>query len=160
MRSREDIGGFENEKVDHAYATYASLYLDFADDNYNHFFIRQMDTQPLTDAQVAYGDDEGAYNAYMAAAYSIASQELNSYYNGDKEALYKDYPYLREYMDGKLEAEKQAAAPREFYETSDGWFTYYVNPVTKEKKLHLAEGDVLIDHKVDDFYRGSSDDAR
>lgn len=41
-----------------------------------------------------------------------------------------------------------------WYEESDGWFTYYVNKETGEKKLHLEEGDKLVKAPdKDDFYR-------
>ena len=41
-----------------------------------------------------------------------------------------------------------------WYKTSDGWFTYYVNVFTKEKKLQLDEGDIEISAPdVDDFCR-------
>lgn len=42
-----------------------------------------------------------------------------------------------------------------FYETSDGFFTYYVNSVTGEKKFELEEGDILVERDVDDFFRSS-----
>lgn len=41
----------------------------------------------------------------------------------------------------------------QYYEESDGWFTYYVNVETKEKKFKLDEGDVLIQKRRDDFMR-------
>lgn len=41
----------------------------------------------------------------------------------------------------------------EYYETSDGFFTYYVNSVTGEKKFELEEGDVLVERNVDDLTR-------
>lgn len=41
----------------------------------------------------------------------------------------------------------------QWYEWDDGWFTYYVNTETREKKLHLEEGDELVPYydKLDDF---------
>ena len=40
----------------------------------------------------------------------------------------------------------------EYYKTSDGWFDYYVNIATKEKKLYLDKGDIEVDApKLDDF---------
>ena len=40
-----------------------------------------------------------------------------------------------------------------WYQFSDGWFTYYINPSTGEKKLNLDEGDVEVDGAdyLDDF---------
>lgn len=41
-----------------------------------------------------------------------------------------------------------------YYEVNDGWFTYYVNCETKEKKFELNPGDIKVDRKLDDFCRG------
>ena len=41
-----------------------------------------------------------------------------------------------------------------YYQTNDGWFTYYVNIKTGKKKFTLDEGDVLVYRKHDDFYPG------
>lgn len=38
-----------------------------------------------------------------------------------------------------------------YYRFNDGWFTYYINVVTGEKKLHLDEGDEVVDWPIDDF---------
>ena len=40
-----------------------------------------------------------------------------------------------------------------YYQLSDGWFTYYVNVKTGEKKFRLDEDDVLIESNLDDFSR-------
>lgn len=40
-----------------------------------------------------------------------------------------------------------------WYEFNDGWFTYYINKRTGEKKLKLEEGDILVDANMDDFTR-------
>ena len=40
-----------------------------------------------------------------------------------------------------------------YYQVNDGWFTYYINAETGEKKLCLDEGDVVVEHKLDDFYQ-------
>ena len=40
-----------------------------------------------------------------------------------------------------------------YYKTSDGWFTYYVNVSTGEKKFNLEEGDILVEKNTDDFFR-------
>ena len=43
----------------------------------------------------------------------------------------------------------------EYYKENDGWFTYYVNSRTGEKKFKLDEGDVEVAApQRDDFYRG------
>lgn len=46
-----------------------------------------------------------------------------------------------------------ALSQNTYYETDDGLFTYYVNEKTGEKKFKLEEGDVLVEHKPDDFSR-------
>lgn len=38
----------------------------------------------------------------------------------------------------------------EWYESSDGFFTYYVNKSTGEKKLKLEEDNILVDRQWDD----------
>ena len=43
-----------------------------------------------------------------------------------------------------------------YYKVSDGWFDYYVNSVTGEKKFDLCDNDVCIDRRVDDFCRESA----
>ena len=50
--------------------------------------------------------------------------------------------------------EAPVAANDEYYKVSDGWFDYYVNTTTGEKKYSLDEGDVCVERPVDDFYRG------
>ena len=41
----------------------------------------------------------------------------------------------------------------EYYEFSDGFFTYYVNAKTGEKKFSLDKGDFLVKPNLDDFCR-------
>lgn len=42
-----------------------------------------------------------------------------------------------------------------WYEFNDGWFTYYVNTLTGEKKFELEDGDIEVNacDYLDDFYR-------
>jgi hypothetical protein len=42
---------------------------------------------------------------------------------------------------------------KEYYIVSDGFFTYYVNRISGEKKLKLDKGDKLIQAEYDDFNR-------
>lgn len=37
----------------------------------------------------------------------------------------------------------------EYYEVNDGWFTYYVNVVTGDKKFELSENDIIVSHNID-----------
>ena len=48
---------------------------------------------------------------------------------------------------------KTASEKNEYYKTSDGFFDYYVNRNTGEKKLKLGENDVEVPSRVDDFCR-------
>lgn len=42
-----------------------------------------------------------------------------------------------------------------YYKWNDGWFTYYVNVVTGEKKFILEDNDIEVTHKTDDsMYKG------
>ena len=40
-----------------------------------------------------------------------------------------------------------------YYKFSDGWFTYYVNVETSEKKFSLGKDDILVESNLDDFGR-------
>jgi hypothetical protein len=44
------------------------------------------------------------------------------------------------------------AKNNEYFKFSDGWFTYYVNKATGEKKFQLDDGDVEVDYDQDDFH--------
>lgn len=39
----------------------------------------------------------------------------------------------------------------QYYEWNDGWFTYYINVETGEKKLRLEAGDEVVERELDDF---------
>ena len=43
-----------------------------------------------------------------------------------------------------------------YYRFSDGFFTYYVNKATGEKKFKLDEGDVEVEWEPDDFCDGKA----
>ena len=40
-----------------------------------------------------------------------------------------------------------------YYKFNDGYFTYYVNTLTGEKKFELEEGDVEVESNFDDLSR-------
>lgn len=40
-----------------------------------------------------------------------------------------------------------------FHKMNDGWFTFYVNVETGERKLRLENGDKEVPHRQDDFCR-------
>ena len=41
----------------------------------------------------------------------------------------------------------------QYYKMNDGWFTYYINIHTGEKKFELDIEDELVESNLDDFYR-------
>lgn len=45
-----------------------------------------------------------------------------------------------------------------YYEWNDGWFDYYINAETGEKKFELEEGDELITPELDDFFEVNYDE--
>lgn len=49
--------------------------------------------------------------------------------------------------------EAKNISKNKYYLESDGWFNYYVNVVTGEKKFRLDENDVCVERDSDDFYR-------
>ena len=44
-------------------------------------------------------------------------------------------------------------ATKYYKKVSDGWFDFYQNVVTGEKKFALDEGDILVEAEMDDFCR-------
>lgn len=106
MRDEKEVGGFPelSEKVNLAYRTYASLYLDFVDDNMKHFTWRNIDISPIEDLDENDPDyDDEAFNAYVEEAISIAEASLSSGYWKSYEELYQTYPLLKDYSD-RMEA--------------------------------------------------------
>lgn len=69
-----------------------------------------------------------------------------------------DKPY-RSLTELVLSAEKRSndnkgkTSDNQYYKTNDGWFDYYVNKKTGEKKFKLDKDDVEVDRYADDFHR-------
>ena len=108
MRSEEELGNYLDfgKRTNEAYRTYASLYLDFVDDNPKKFFARMKDVAPLNavkDDGSGLAEDE-CFHAYMDAAVEIAKTVASSGYFSSFEEMYKEYPLLREASD-QLESE-------------------------------------------------------
>lgn len=101
MRDVKEIGIYTSygEDVNYAYQTYASLYLDFVDDNVQKFFIRGLDGRPIEDCE-----EKDFAKAYIECAIEIAKDSLSSGYWKSFEDLYKEYPLLRNYAD-EIESE-------------------------------------------------------
>lgn len=101
MRDVKEIGTYATygEKVNQAYQTYASLYLDFVDDNVQKFFIRGLDGSPIEDCE-----EKDFAKAYTECAIEIAKVSLSSGYWTSFEDLYEEYPLLKDYAD-EIESE-------------------------------------------------------
>ena len=56
-------------------------------------------------------------------------------------------------LDGRGNIKESQTRPEEYYKMSDGFFDYYVNKNTGERKFKLEEKDRLVDAKLDDFHR-------
>lgn len=89
MREIKEIGSFTHygEEVNQAYQVYASLYLDFVDDNPQKFFTRGIDDRPIEDC-----DEKDFTEAYMDTTVEIAQRAFSQYSPDD---LYKEYPLLK-----------------------------------------------------------------
>ena len=97
MRKVENPSGYDlSEKSLMAYRTYASLYLDWADDNMDHFIWRGIDIRPIRKIEKTDPNptDDMIYKAYMDAAVDLV--EFYMCANDDLKALYEKYPPLRE----------------------------------------------------------------
>lgn len=77
-----------------AYQTYASLYLDFVDDNLSSFYLQNADIAPLRECE-----EKDYVLAYIKASIEIAKDVMSSGYFNSFEDLYKEYPLLRDYAD-------------------------------------------------------------
>lgn len=94
MRNFNEIGSFPKcgSAVNNAYQTYASLYLDCADDNLAHFLCRGIDTRPLDNYD---GDltEEIMEKLYLDNAAKIAKQAICEEF--PKEFFLEHYPLLK-----------------------------------------------------------------
>lgn len=45
-----------------------------------------------------------------------------------------------------------------YYKFNDGFFTYYINVDTGEKKFYLDTGDIEVEPKLDDFYKEATNE--
>lgn len=77
-----------------AYQTYASLYLDFVNDNLSSFYLQNADIAPLRECE-----EKDYVLAYIKASIEIAKDVMSSGYFNSFEDLYKEYPLLRDYAD-------------------------------------------------------------
>lgn len=77
-----------------AYQTYASLYLDFVNDNLSSFYLQNADIAPLRECE-----EKNYVQAYMKASIEIAKDVMSSGYFNSFEDLYKEYPLLKKYSE-------------------------------------------------------------
>ena len=103
LRPSSEIGGCKYKEADRMYRTYASMYLDYVDDNYDrHFHDREQDVAPLGEIgkTVEETGDHAVdiYNAYAKASADLAKIIIESW--GEPvppiEVLCRDYPPLKE----------------------------------------------------------------
>ena len=45
-----------------------------------------------------------------------------------------------------------------YYRHSDGWFQYFINSETGEKRFNVEDNAEIIDRQYDDFYRMNKED--
>ncbi len=99
MRSFEEVGRLKNvpDNVNEAYRTYASIYLDFCDDNMGHFMWRDIDIWPITklEEKGIEPNDEDIFKSYLDEATEIAKTTLSGGYWKSLNDLYKEYPLLK-----------------------------------------------------------------
>lgn len=100
MRSFEEVGRINfSEDANEAYRAYASLYLDFCDDNMSHFRWRDIDIAPMKELE-EFGEeltDESVKRAYLKDALGIAKDVLSGGCYKTLDEFYNEYPLLREY---------------------------------------------------------------
>ena len=103
MRSFNEIGRFENvsDDVNKAFQLYASVYLDYVDDNMQHFRNRDKDMQPLTDRGISWdmADESAVVDAYVSAATDILEATRAHDTSGSNlvKLFLEDYPTLRDF---------------------------------------------------------------
>lgn len=115
MRSVEEVGAFNQvgdivftDRSNEAYRTYASVYLDFVDDNIGHFKWRDIDISPIQDfINDIVISDEQVCKAYLDSAVSIIKVAISDGYFKTFSEVYETYPMMKE---------RKEEIEREFYE--------------------------------------------
>ena len=96
---RKEVGSFKTygQKTNGMYQAYASLYLDFCDDDLNHFWNHHIAGKPLRENNVDINDEQAVYDAYKKACMDILCFVENaSQYFSSFEEIYNEYPPLRD----------------------------------------------------------------
>ena len=92
-----------SERVNNAYLTYCSMYLDFYDDNMRHLYDRGNDTYPIDKIDHDPTEQE-LYDTYKEACIDFAATTLSSYDKSERDQKFqewfeKDYPLINEWKD-------------------------------------------------------------
>ncbi len=96
MRTEKEVGGFKKfgKEANEAYRTYASLYLDYVDDNMNHFMWRDIDIWPWNNLEWSVGH-KVTDEALIAKAYLDEAVVIAKTLSVPKQDLIRDYPLLK-----------------------------------------------------------------
>lgn len=104
------------------------------------------------DDMLKYLLDAAIYNVYgedILCFEEWETQKQNSNFNQSLDSLVSS----AEKRNSEQQKEQKNAPCNEYYIKSDGWFDYYENKETGEKKLKLDKNDVCIVPELDDFSR-------
>ncbi len=87
-----------NEEANEAYRIYASAWLDFVDNNINHFIIRDHDIAPIKELKVQgiKPTDETVKKIYLDKAVEILKTVISSGYFSNFSEIYTEYPMIKE----------------------------------------------------------------
>lgn len=102
------------------------------------------------------GDDEGGVIDHLSQFPAFAAYMPELIEARDKEAAKKQESMkeVETKIKEKIEQSKVEEQKEQYYRFSDGFFSYYVNKETGEKKFELGENDMEVEADLDDFIRG------
>lgn len=108
---------------------------------------------------------EDQINRYLVGMASLGYTKLLDYQSGDLTALtflnpdtgetigIDGWELVKSHLEDNLPGFTDEVKRNEYYSFSDGFFSYYVNRETGEKKFELDKDDICVDAKLDDFSR-------
>lgn len=102
------------------------------------------------------GDDEGGVIDHLSRIPEFAAYMPELIEARDKEAA-KEQESMKELetrIKEKIEQSKEEEQKEQYYRFSDGFFSYYVNKATGERKFELGEKDMEVEADLDDFISG------
>lgn len=135
--------------------------------------LREMIKMPRDKFENIFGENISIANCIDFYSASEVIEKINNYerYNGEGVIKLDDVPglqigqevsvYYKDIMmtNGIFTAKNIVSVgghntvSNEYVKMCDGWFTYYVNKETGEKKIVLDPDDVVVNDKLDDFFR-------